>query len=267
MTSIPRPVEQMMARVGVENRLPDVQVDPDRPCRLVGEPDPVDRVEPNCSEGWCFATVTASSLCSGKESLVVKFNAVLVFVMIAGLAGCQKSGAANPVEHSLLASTLPAGSGQAIEGAQCNASEQVVISCRLQARDEWASICANTAPASSDLKFRFSLGKSGGMSKVKAPEIGHAPSNDFRRSRLMLMGGAGGLVFSTTIDGARYALYSIQGKGFAIAGLQESAAGEARAISNIECDMSTLLETEDERLQNVIDTWAHDQSYENKGLL
>lgn len=197
----------------------------------------------------------------------MKFNAVLVFVMIAGLVGCQKSGSANPVEHALLASTIPTGSGQAIEGAQCNASEQVVISCRLQERDEWASICTNTASTSSDLTFRFALGKSGGVPKVKVPEIGHAPSSDFRRSRLMLMGGAGGLVFSITTDGTRYALYSIQGNGFAIAGLQESAAGSARATSNMECDMSTLQETEDERLQNVIDTWAHDQRYENKGLL
>lgn len=197
----------------------------------------------------------------------MKFNAVLLFVMIAGLAGCQKSGPANPIDQALLASTLPAGSGQAIEGAQCNASEQVVISCRLRASDEWASICANTASTSSDLTFRFALGESGGVSKVKVPKIGHAPTSDFRRSRLMLMGGAGGLVLSTTTNGTRYALYSIKGKGFAIAGLQESVAGEARATSSIECDMSTLQETEDERLQNVIDTWAHDQSYENKGLL
>ncbi|WP_152980659.1 hypothetical protein [Stenotrophomonas ginsengisoli] len=197
----------------------------------------------------------------------MKFNAVLVFVMISGLICCQKSGATNRVDQALLASTLPAGSGQAIEGAQCNASEQVVISCRLQERDEWASICTNTASTSRDLKFRFALGKSRGVPKVKVPEIGHAPSSDFRRSRLMLMGGAGGLVLSTTTDGTRYALYSIQGNGFAIAGLQKSAAGSARATSNIECDMSTLQEAEDERLQNVIDTWAHDQRYENKGLL
>lgn len=93
---------------------------------------------------------------------------------------------------------------------------------------------------------------------MKVPVIGHAPSSDFRRSRLTLMGGAGGLVFSTTSNGSRYALYSIQGKGFNIAGLQESVAGEARAISNIECDMATLQETEDEHLQNLVDTWAHD---------
>lgn len=197
----------------------------------------------------------------------MKFNAVFIFALIAGLSGCKNSVPESPVGHVLLASTIPTGSGQAIEGAQCNASEQVVISCRLQARDEWASICTNTASTPSDLKFRFSLGKSGKIPKVKVPEIGHAPSDDFRRSRLMLMGGAGGLVLSTTTNGARYALYSIQGEGFAIAGLQESAAGRAHATSNIECDMSTLQETEDERLQNVIDTWAHDQSYENKGLL
>ena len=83
----------------------------------------------------------------------------------------------------------------------------------------------------------------------------------------MLMGGAGGLVLSVTSNGSRYALYSIQGNGFTIAGLQESVAGEARATSNIECDMATLQETEDERLQDVVDTWAHDQIYENKGLL
>lgn len=197
----------------------------------------------------------------------MKFDAVLVFVLIAGLVGCQKSVPENSAAPALLASTLPTGTGQAIEGAQCNASEQVVISCRLQARDEWVSICTNAASTSRDLKFRFALGKAGEMPKMKVPVIGHAPSSDFRRSRLMLMGGAGGLVFSTTTNGARYALYSIKGKGFAIAGLQESVAGEARATSNIECDMSTLQETADERLQDLVDTWAHDQIYENKGLL
>lgn len=197
----------------------------------------------------------------------MKFNAVFIFVLIAGLLGCKNSVPESPVGHVLLASMLPIGSGQAIEGAQCNASEQVVISCRLQARDEWASTCANTASTYSDLKFRFALGESGGRPKVKVPEIGHAPSNNFRRSRLMLMGGAGGLVFSTTTNGTRYALYSIKGKDFAIAGLQESVVGEARATSNIECDMATLQETEDERLQDLVDAWGHDQIYENKGLL
>lgn len=197
----------------------------------------------------------------------MKFNVVFIFFLIAGLFGCKNSIPESPVGHALLASALPTGSGQAIEGAQCNASEQVVFSCRLQARDEWASICTNAASTSQDLKFRFALGKSGEMPKVKVPVIGHAPSSDFRRSRLMLMGGAGGLVFSTITNGTRYALYSIKGKGFAIAGLQESVAVEARATSNIECDMATLQETEDERLQDLVDMWAHDQVYENKGLL
>ena len=197
----------------------------------------------------------------------MKFNAVLVFVLIPGLVGCQKSVPAYSAAHALLDSTLPIDAGQVTEGAQCNASEQVVISCRLQARDEWASICTNTDSTSRDIKFRFALGKSGEMPKVKVPVIGHAPSSDFRRSRLMLMGGAGGLVLSTTTNGTRYALYSIHGKGFNNAGLQESAAGEVRATSTIECDMATLQETEDARLQDLVDAWAHDQIYESKGLL
>lgn len=197
----------------------------------------------------------------------MKLDAVLVFVLIAGLVGCQKSVHENPTAHALFDSTLPTVSGQVMEGAQCNASEQVVISCRLQARDQWASICTNTASTSRDIKFRFALGKSGGRPKVKVPVIGYALSSDFRRSRLMLMGGAGGLVLSVTSNGSRYALYSIQGKGFNIAGLQESDAGETRATINIECDMTTLQETEDEHLQNLVDAWAHDQIYKSKGLL
>ena len=232
----------------------------------VSEPDSVDWVEPSCTrvDALLLPPHAAYGL---KESFVMKFDAVLVFVLIAGLVGCQKSVPENSVAHALLDSTLPTGAGQVMEGARCNASEQVVISCRLQARDQWASICTNTASTSRDIKFRFALGKAGERPKVKVPVIGHAPSSDFRRSRLMLMGGAGGLVFSTTSNGSRYALYSIQGKGFAIAGLQESVAGEARATSNIECDMATLQETEDERLQDLVDALAHDQIYENKGLL
>jgi hypothetical protein len=147
----------------------------------------------------------------------------------------------------------------------CTSEQVPVLSCKLKASGKIASLCA--ASSSDDVwRFRLLYGDAGQPPTAAFPLQGTDDGRGFNRSRLMLFGGAGGLVYSTVSDGQRYALYSIQGKGFSRAGLQISPPGAEMATSDDECLTETLIESDDNDLLEAVDRWNSDPTFENKGL-
>ena len=146
----------------------------------------------------------------------------------------------------------------------CTKDEVPVLSCAIKKTRKLASLCA---VRSDELwKFRFVYGTPGELPDAVSPSHGFDNGRSFNRSRLMLFDGAGGVVYSTVSDGQRYALYSIQGKGFARAGLQISPPAAETVTSDEECLHETLIESENDNLIDAVDRWDSDPSFQDKNL-
>jgi len=147
----------------------------------------------------------------------------------------------------------------------CTREQVPVLSCKLKTSGKIVSLCAASS-SGGVWRFRLLYGNAGQPPTAAFPQQGMDDGRGFNRSRLMLFGGAGGLVYSTTADGQRYALYSIQGKGFTRAGLQISLPGAEVAISDDECLNKTLVESDDDELLDTVDRWNSDPTFQNKDL-
>lgn len=182
------------------------------------------------------------------------------------LAACQSPTNATEAQKESLREPPAAETPQArLPASLCTREQVPVLSCELKTNGRLVSLCA---ASSSDgaWKFRFLYGDTGQPPVAALPPQGMADGRGFNRSRLMLFGGAGGLVYSTVSDGQRYSLYSIQGKGFHRAGLQIAPPGAEMATSDDECLMETLIESDDDGLLDAVDRWNSDPTFENKGL-
>lgn len=182
------------------------------------------------------------------------------------LAACQSPTNASAAQKEGIAAS-PASVMQPPRSSTslCVGEQVPVLSCKLKASGKIASLCA---AASSDglWKFRFLHGDAGKPPAAVFPLQGMDDGHGFNRSRLMLFGGAGGLVYSTVADGQRYSMYSIQGKGFNRAGLQISPPGAETATSDDECLQETLVESDDDGLLDAVDRWNSDPTFQDKGL-
>ena len=147
----------------------------------------------------------------------------------------------------------------------CAREQVAVIACRLQSTGRVAAVCATPSP-NGTWRFRFQYSEPGKNPIAASPTEGMDDGRRFTRSRLMLFGGAGGLVYSTVADGQRYSLYSIQGKGFERAGLQISSPGAELAASDDECVNESIITSENDALLKATDQWASDPTFEDKGL-
>lgn len=182
------------------------------------------------------------------------------------LAACQSSTNATEVQGgSTEAASATEMQQEHAATSLCTGEQVPVISCKLKTSGKIASLCA---ASSSDgiWKFRFLYGAPGQQPAAAFPSQGMDDGSGFNRSRLMLFGGAGGLVYSTISEGQRYSIYSIQGKGFSRAGLQISPPGAETAVSDDECLEETLVESEDDGLLDAVDRWKSDPTFQDKDL-
>jgi hypothetical protein len=182
------------------------------------------------------------------------------------LVACQSQTSASAAQKQAV-TALPVSESQASHSptSLCARDETPVLSCKLEASGKITSLCAARASGSA-WKFRFVYGTPGQPPGTVSPLQGVDDGRGFARSRLMLFGGAGGLVYSTVSDGRRYAMYSIQGKGFSRAGLQISPPGAETATSDEACLQETLIESDDDDLLDAVDRWGSDPSLQDKNL-
>ena len=190
----------------------------------------------------------------------------IVGSLLLALAACQ--GATNATEAQEEGSKASSTSEmrQAHPAtSQCSSEQVVVLSCKLKKTGNFASLCAMPS-ADGFWKFRFLYGAPGQPPLATSPSQGMDDGSGFTRSRLMLFGGAGGLVYSTVSEGQRYSLYSIQGKGFSRAGLQISPPGADTAISDEECLQETVVESDNDDVLDAVDRWRSDPTFQDEDL-
>lgn len=190
----------------------------------------------------------------------------IVGSLLLALMACQSPTSATEAQAEG-SKAFPAPEMQPVHSATslCSGAEKAVLSCKLKATGNFTSLCAMPSP-NGLWKFRFLYGAPGQPPVAASPSQGTDDGAGFTRSRLMLFGGAGGLVYSTVSEGRRYSLYSIQGKGFNRAGLQISPHGAETATSDDECLQETVIESDDDGLLDAVDRWKSDPTFQDKGL-
>ena len=151
-----------------------------------------------------------------------------------------------------------------VEGSLCTKPDQIVFSCPLLKTRKIVSVCASgsTAPH----RFYYAFGKPRAV-EMTYPDDTENLSGGFMRARLFFAGATGGYAYSfTNGSNYKYALYSISGTGFDVAGVLVKRLGELRALSDARCEPGKLKEANSDDLQNEVDAWAHDRDLEVHGL-
>ena len=147
----------------------------------------------------------------------------------------------------------------------CAASEEPVFSCTLQgSKPKTVSLCASPASAQGASSFRYLFG---GSSKIELDYPSNSNGNEaFTFTRLRYAGATGGYAHTFINDGYKYILYSIEGTGFERSGLLVQRQGQIRAIRELHCKSSTLIESKNAELVRTTSGWKADPDIDAHGL-
>ncbi|MGJ7493422.1 hypothetical protein [Variovorax sp. ZT4R33] len=146
----------------------------------------------------------------------------------------------------------------------CAANEEPVFSCTLQGPSrKMISLCASPASAQGERSFHYLYGR---HSKIELEYPASGNGNEaFTFTRLFYAGGTFGYAHSLSNEGYRYILYSIEGTNNR-AGLLVQRDGQLRAVRDMACRPSTLVEAKDTELVRITSEWKADPDIEAHGL-
>ncbi|MBO9648879.1 MAG: hypothetical protein J7605_10230 [Variovorax sp.] len=142
----------------------------------------------------------------------------------------------------------------------CGVNEETVFACTLERNKKIVSLCAT--PASN---FYYAYGRPASI------ELRY-PSRDiqeiaFTRTHLSFAGNTGGYAYAFRNGTYKYILYSISGeRNYERSGLIVQRDGSARALQDMHCQASTVVETENDLTLKATYQWSRDSEIESTGL-
>ena len=146
----------------------------------------------------------------------------------------------------------------------CAANEEPVFSCTLQGSSrKMVSLCASPASTQGERRFRYLYGRPSRI-ELTYPASGNS-HEAFTFTRLSYAGGTFGYAHSLSNEGYKYILYSIEGANNR-SGLLVQREGQLRAVREMACQPSTLVETKDTELVRITSEWKVDADIEAHGL-
>lgn len=160
--------------------------------------------------------------------------------------------------------SLPVHADAARTRSLCGADEETVFACKMQSSKKLVSLCAT--PASTDARrFYYAFGRPSSI-ELRYPS-GEARSDAFSRTHLSFAGNTGGYAYAFKNGVYKYILYSISGeRGEERSGLIVQRNGSSRAMQDMRCQASTVVQTENDLTLNTTYQWSHDPDIESVGL-
>jgi len=134
----------------------------------------------------------------------------------------------------------------------------------VQGSNKIVSLCAT--PSSTDVRrFYYAYGRPSSI-ELRYPS-GEFPVDAFSRTHLGFAGNTGGYAYAFKNGGYKYILYSIAGaRAYERSGLIVQRDGSARALRDMSCQASTVVETVNDLTRKITREWSHDAEIESAGL-
>lgn len=146
----------------------------------------------------------------------------------------------------------------------CGADEETVFACRMQTNKKIVSLCATQASTGAR-RFYYAYGRPSSV-ELRYPS-GEPRSNAFSRTHLGFMGNTGGYAYGFKNGAYKYILYSVSGaRGYEESGLIVQRDGNIRALQDMHCQQSSVVETESDLTLKATYQWSHDPDIESTGL-